>query len=371
MICSIYAAFWERIEHRLTLVNPKLNSEKRIKVMAWSAKARRWASGVVLMAATIASGAAISQDVQFFRIGTGNSSGTYFPIGAVIANAISNPPGSLSCEQGGACGVPMMVATAVTSHGSTSNVEAIASDKVEAGFVQADVAYWAYMGTGVFEGKPKVESLRVIANLYPESIHLVVPKDSSIQSVADLKGKRVSVGEAGSGTATDAKLILEAFGVAQNDIDAKSLTPAESAASLKKGELDAFFFVGGYPATLISDLAGTGKGIRLVPVAGEQTDQLLAQHRFFSRETIPADTYKGVGEVASLSVGAQFVTSANVDADTVYDITRTLWNRNTRRLLDAGHVKGKQIRIENALTGLSIPLHEGAEKFYNEIGLMR
>jgi TRAP transporter TAXI family solute receptor len=339
--------------------------------MAWSGKARRFMAGVAMVAVALGATGAISQNVQFFRIGTGNSSGTYFPIGAVIATAISNPPGSLSCEDGGSCGVPSLVATAVTTRGSTANIEAIASDKMESGLVQADVAYWAQTGTGVFEGKLKVESLRVIANLYPESIHLVVPKNSNITTIADLKGKRVSMDEAGSGTLLDARLILQAFGLTQTDIDIKNLTPAAAAESMRRGDLDAFFFVGGYPATLVSDLANAEPGIRLVPISGPEVDQMLPQHRFFSRASIPAGTYKGAGKTDTLSVGAQWVTSANVDEATVYDITRTLWNKNTRKLLDAGHGQGKLIQIDHALTGLAIPLHAGAEKFYTEIGILR
>ena len=150
-----------------------------------------------------------AQDMQFFRIGTGGTAGTYYPIGGLIANAISNPPGSRACEEGGSCGVPGLVATAVASNGSVGNVNSINGGTLEAGFSQSDVAYWAQTGTGLWEGQPAVEKLRLIANLYPESIHLVARKDAGIASVADLKGKKVSLDEPGSGTLVDAKIILE------------------------------------------------------------------------------------------------------------------------------------------------------------------
>jgi hypothetical protein len=139
------------------------------------------------------------QDITFFRILTGGTVGTYFPIGGLIANAISNPPGSRPCNEGGSCGVPGLVATSVASNGSVANVAAIAAGTAQSGFVQSDIAYWAYNGTGIYQGRPKVDGLRAIANLYPESIQLVVRKGSGIKSVPDLRGRKVSLDEPGLG----------------------------------------------------------------------------------------------------------------------------------------------------------------------------
>ena len=160
------------------------------------------------------------EDITFFRIVTGGTVGTYFPIGGLIANALSNPPGSRPCEEGGSCGVPGLVATSVASNGSVANVSAIGSGSAQSGFVQSDIAYWAYSGTGIYEGRPKVDSLRAIANLFPESVHLVVRKGSGIKSVRDLRGKRVSLDEPGSGTLVDARLILAAYGIGERDLKA-------------------------------------------------------------------------------------------------------------------------------------------------------
>ena len=144
---------------------------------------------------------AAAQDITFFRIGTGGTAGTYFPIGGLIANAISNPPGSRTCADGGSCGVPGLVATAVASNGSVANVAGIANGSMQSGFVQSDVAYWALNGTGIYEGRPKVDVLRAIANLYPESFHLVARKGAGIKSMKDLKGKRDVARRAGLGDA--------------------------------------------------------------------------------------------------------------------------------------------------------------------------
>ena len=166
--------------------------------------------------------AAAQQDITFFRIGTGGTAGTYFPIGGLIANAISNPPGSRACADGGSCGVPGLVATAVASNGSVANVAGIATGSMQSGFVQSDVAYWALNGTGIYEGRPKVDVLCAIANLYPESFHLVVRKGAGIKSIRDLKGKRMSLDEPGSGTLVDARLILAAYGMTEKDILAEA-----------------------------------------------------------------------------------------------------------------------------------------------------
>ena len=142
---------------------------------------------------------AVAQDMTFFRIGTGGAGGTYFPIGGIIANAISNPPGSRACDKGGNCGVPGLVAMAQSTNASAHNVNAIQAGQMEAGLSGAATLHFAYNGTAKFEGNAKPD-LRIIANLYPEDLHLVLPKGGSLASLADLKGKRVGIAQAGSGT---------------------------------------------------------------------------------------------------------------------------------------------------------------------------
>jgi hypothetical protein len=311
------------------------------------------AVGVAAVAAW--SGASWAQQ-KFFRIGTGGTAGTYYPVGGMIANAISSDKIS---------------ASAVASNGSVANVNAIVGGQAESGFAQADVATWAYTGTGVYEGKGKVEELRAIANLYPESVHLVARKGLGVKSPADLKGKRVSLDEPGSGTLINARTILAAYGIAEKDIKPEYLKPNQAGEKLKDGSVDAFFFTGGYPAGAIAELAATGSGIELVPIAGAEADKLRATAKFFAPDEIPAGTYKDIGAVKTLAVGAQWVTSAKIDADLVYEVTKATWSDKTRAVLDAGHAKGKSIRKETALLGLGIPLHPGAEKFYKEVGLLK
>lgn len=308
-----------------------------------------------LVAALALTGGAHAQ--QFFRIGTGGTAGTYYPVGGMIANAVSQPG--------------KIVVTAQASNGSLANVNGIAGGAMESGFSQSDVATWAFNGTGPYVGKPKVADLRMIANLYPESIHLVVKKGSGIKSVADLKGKRVALDEPGSGTLINARMVLAAYGVQESDIKPEFIKPNQAGDKLKDGALDAFFFVGGAPAGAIAELASSGAGIELVALGGPAAEGLRKANPYFAVDTIAANTYKDVPAVQTLAVGAQWVTSAKADTETVYQITKALFNDATQKALAAGHAKGKFITKENAVQGVGIPFHPGAEKFYKEAGLLK
>ncbi len=310
--------------------------------------------GAASLTALAAAGPAFAQ-TKFFRIGTGGTGGTYFPIGGIIANAVSTAT---------------VNASAVASNGSVANVNAIVGGASESGFSQSDVAAWAYTGTGLFEGKPKVEELRAIANLYPETVHIVIKKGLGAKSIADLKGKRISIDEPGSGSLVNAKAILAAYGVGDRDYRAENLKPGPASEKMRDGSLDAFFITGGYPLGALTEL-GTTHGFELLPIDGDSAEKLKKQFGFFAPDTIPDDAYKGIKGVATLAVGAQWVTSAKIDTDLVYEVTKALWSDKTRAILDAGHAKGKTIQKTTALLGLGIPLHAGAEKFYKEAGLLK
>ena len=318
----------------------------------------------------LAASPTLAQDITFFRIATGGTAGTYFPIGGLIANAISNPPGSRTCADGGSCGVPGVVATAVASNGSVANVSAIATGSAQSGFTQSDVAYWAFNASGIYEGRPKVDVLRAIANLYPESFHLVARKGAGIKTIKDLRGKRISLDEPGSGTLVDARLILAAYGLTEKEVKAEYLKSQQAADKLKDNSLDAFFSVSGWPLGAIAELAAT-TGIDLVPIDGPEAENLVKAYSFFAIDEIPDGAYKGVSGVKTVSVNAIWATSSKQPDQLIYGITAALWNPSTRKLLDSGHSKGKTIKLETATQGLGIPLHAGAEKFYKEKGLIK
>ncbi len=311
-----------------------------------------------------------AQELTFFRIGTGGIAGTYYPIGGMVAQAISNPPGSRPCDRGGSCGVPGLVAVPQSSNGSVSNVDSIARGDLESGFAQSDVVYWAYTGTGVFEGQPPIEKLRVIANLYPETVHVVTRKDTGISSIRDLRGKRVSLDEPGSGTLVDARIVLSVHGLTEKDILAEYIKPDLAIRKLERGQLDAFFIVAGYPTASVSRLA-SGAGVALVSIAVTEVDALVERWRFFARDNVPAGTYVGVPETSTVSVGAQWIVSADIDDELVYEITKVLWNKASRGILDNGHPKGRAIVLERALNGVGIPLHPGAERYYRDIEMVK
>lgn len=323
------------------------------------------------MAVMLAGGPALAQEMRFFRIGTGGVGGTYYPIGGIIASAISNPPGSRPCELGGSCGVPGLVAITQTSDGSVANLKQIVSGGFESGFVQSDIAYWAYTGTGTFAGKKPETSIRAIANLYQESLHVVVRTDAKIDSIADLKGRTVSLDEPGSGTLVDARLLLKAFGLREKqDIQARYLQSDFAAARLIEGKLDAFITVAGYPSAAVR-YAVDSERAQILPLSGKAIDGLLAQQKFFTRGVIPAGIYGNPEPIPTISVNAIWVVSARTDPELVYQITRVLWNEKSRKLLDQGHDKGKYIRLETAVEGLGIPLHPGAERYYREVGIIK
>jgi len=325
---------------------------------------------LVVAALALSAGTASSQDIQFFSIGTGGTGGTYYPLGGTIANAISNPPGSRPCEEGGSCGVPGLIAMAQSSRGSLDNISGIQAGLFHSGFSQSDVAFWAYSGTGRFDGQNPAENLRAIAALYPEHIQLIARKDAGIKSVSDLRGKRVSLDERGSGSYVNAVQILDAYGIKEDDFEAQFLKSAPASDAIIAGELDAYFITAGYPTNAIIELASR-LPITLVPIEGQQAEEIAEKFPFYSLDTIPAGAYEGVDATTTLAVGAQWITSTAMSEELVYEITKALWNEKSRRLLDVGHAKGKVVTPDTALDGIAIPLHPGAERFYQEAGLIK
>ncbi|WP_300303090.1 TAXI family TRAP transporter solute-binding subunit [Ferrovibrio sp.] len=305
----------------------------------------------------------------FFRILTGSAHTTAFPVGVTIASAISNPPGSRPCDKGGSCGVPGLIAVALTSPGSVANLAAVGNESIESGFAQADLVVSAWQGEGLYFRRAKQANLRVLASLYPETIHLVVRRGSGIAELRDLVGKRVSIDRSGSGTRFNAEIILTAYGVRLQQVKVLEVDPGEAADLMARDELDAFFLISGQPAPTVGDL--TDRRIaELVPLAGKQIEGALRRHPFFSRDIIPARTYTDVAETETLSIGMQWVVPESLNADLAYEILRALWHPQNRRILDAGPAMAQKIRLGTALLGVSAPLHAGAERFYREMKLI-
>ena len=330
--------------------------------------------GVVLAVVALAWAAAgLAEDragLRFHRIVTGTASGTYFPVGSLIANAVSNPPGSRPCEQGGTCGVPGLIAVAVTSEGSLANLESLRIGAAESALVQSDVAYWAFSARERYAKAGALPGLRAIANLYPETLQVVVRRDAGIATVRELKGRRVSLGPKESGTYVEARLLLALFGLKPSAMRAVHLSPAAASDAMRAGELDAFVVVAGFPVPALSALA-EALPVDILPVDGSEADALIRNNPFFAPTVVPGETYADVPARITLSVGALWVTTEAQDDELVYQLTRALWHPNNRRLFEQGHTRARLIRRDTALDGLAIPLHEGARRYYREVGVLQ
>lgn len=326
-----------------------------------------------VLAAVMISGSALAQTPTFFRIGTGGAGGTYFPIGGTIANGISAPPGARACDEGGQCGVPNLIAIAQSTTASVFNNAAVQNGELEAGLAAADVTRSMYLGEGKFDGKPHPK-LRIIANLFPEDLHLVMPQGSSISNLGELADKRVGIAQAGSGTQVAVLQMLEAWGVTRDNMDEAELNNSQSAERLADGQLDAYFYAAGWPVAAMVQLSST-KGMSLHSFSDEDLAKINEIIPAYIPSEIPGGVYEGVDEtVKTPAVSAMLVVSSDLEEELVYGITAALWNDNTRKLLDNGHAKGKQITSDTALDGveaLGVPLHDGAARFYREAGLMK
>lgn len=325
-----------------------------------------------LGAALAAPAVARAQAPSFFRIGTGAAGGTYFPIGGILANAISCPPGSRCNEPGGNVGVPGMVAVAQATQGSVQNVNLIHSGNAESGFVQSDVLHWSYTATGLFDGRPRLDRLRFAAHLFPEHIHAVVRADSPFQTLTDLRGRRIAVGLQASGARVGSELILEANGmIGGRDFTAEFLNQQQGVERMQDRNLEAALTVAGYPSAAFVEFCSR-TGCRFLRIEGEEAQRVIERAPFYAPGVIPATAYEGMTEdVPTLTVGACWIVRDSVPEETVYGIVRSLWSEPTRGLLDRGHAKGREIVRERALAGRGVvPFHPGAERFYREVGML-
>lgn len=298
-----------------------------------------------------------------FQIATGSSAGTYFPIGQMLASLISHPPGVARCEEQGRCGPIGLIAAARASEGSIANTRGVAEGRYTSGLAQADIVADAAAGRGAFKDDGRLENLRAIASLYPETVHIVVLARSKIQKISDLRNKRVSIDAAGSGTNQTARTILGAYKLNDKRVRFTFENSERSLEMMLDGQLDAFFFVGGAPLVVVEQLAAEGK-IRILPVEGPEIDAMVKDAPYLIKATIPSGTYQNMPAIPTIEVQAVWVVSADVPDDLVYQIVRALFHPENRELLDSGHPKGRLIRLETARDGLPVPLHPGAERFY-------
>ena len=289
-----------------------------------------------------------------YILATGGTSGTYYPFGGAIANIWNTK-------------IENMNVTAQATGASAENLRLISKGDAEFATVQNDVMDYAYNGTDMFAGQ-KLPNLASIGTLYPEVVQIAASASSGIKSVDDLRGKRVSVGDAGSGVEFNAKQILEGYGISFSDIKKNNLSFKESAEGLQNGTLDACFITAGVPNAALQELAFTA-GLILIPVNGDKADAICAKYGFYTKTVIPAGTYKGTDrDTEALAIKATLAVNANLDENTVYAMTKALFENLDE--LGAAHAKGKEVTAESAVTGISVPFHPGAAKYYKEIGVL-
>ena len=207
-------------------------------------------------------------------------------------------------------------------------------------------------------------------DLFPSLVHIVVRRYSLVTGVADLRGKRVSLGEPGSGTLVDARSILASHGLGEDDIVPFYEKPGPASDLLYEGAIDAFFVVGGVPVNTIADLAER-LPIRLLPISGTVGEEIKSFYPFFSAAAIEAGRYANVGHTETVGISTQWIVSAEAEEEFIYQLTSAIWHERSRALFDNGHPEGKNIRLESALDRIAIPLHPGARRYYEEHGLRR
>jgi len=314
-----------------------------------------------------------ADDLRFFKIASGSPGGTYFPIALLIAKVISNPPGSKGCNEGGNCGMKDLIATAQSTKGSVANVDALLMKTYPTAIAQSDVAYWAYAASGPFRTRKPNKQLCVTSSLYPEDVHLVASRSANIPGVGALAGKRVALGERESGALLGAQLVVRAYGLQEGKDFAATLVNYSDAQDLiKKNKLDAFVAVIGYPSEAIEFMIQR-QDMHLVPIVGEGRDRLIKGSPFYSASIIPQSAYTGqTSDIHTVAVNALWVTRANLDQGFVYQLTKFFWsNKHARSIFDGGHPKGSEITLKTAFNRVPIPLCSGAQKYYQEIGMLK
>jgi TRAP transporter TAXI family solute receptor len=325
-----------------------------------------WAAlaGAALLAASQAQGASARLS---FQVATGSTAGTLFPMGELIAGIVSHPPGLARCEVREVCGPPGLIASARTSEGAVANVLAVNAGSVDSGLAQANVVADAVAGRGAFRRAGRQTHIRVIASLFPETVQLVVAARSPIAKVADLRGKRVSLGAEGLGAGVVGREILAAYGVPEGRLKLRNESYDAAAGLLQRGKLDAFFFQGGTPSPLVGDLIARGTA-RLIAIDGKARRRLLARVPSLAAAAIPAGAYPGAGAIQTVSSRTLWVVRDSASPDLVYGILRALFHPANRALLDAGEPSARYIRLDGAAVGLTAPLHPGAARFYRDMG---
>jgi TRAP transporter TAXI family solute receptor len=308
------------------------------------------------LAGAMAVGTASHAEERFITIGTGGQTGVYFVVGQSICRLVNRG----TAEHNLKC-------TAPSTGGSIANINAIKAGDMDMGVAQSDWQYHAFNGSSEFEGN-KFDNLRAVFSVHGEPFTVIARADAGITSFADLKGKRVNIGNPGSGQYATMQVVMDALGWTMDDFAlASELKPAEQAAALGDNKVDAIIYTVGHPNGSIQEAVSTVDAV-LIPVTGAEIDGLIAANPFYAAATVPGGMYEGTpGDTNTFGVKATFVTSADVPDDVVYQVVKAVFDNFDRfkRL----HPAFENLTEEQMISdGLSAPLHPGAEKYYAERG---
>jgi len=302
--------------------------------------------------APAADAAAPAADAVEIVFGTGGTTGTYYAVGGVMATVLNDK-------------MALSNLTVTSTGASKANIQLIEDGDQQLATVQNDVMYYAYTGTDLFAEEGAYSSFSTVAGVYDETVQIIAKPD--IKTVDDLKGKTVSVGDAGSGVEFNAKQVLAAYGMSFDDIKVVNAGFGDSADSLKDGKIDAAFVVAGAPTTAVVDLTTT-TAINVVEIDDEHAAALQKDYPFYTKTTIPAGTYTGVdADVQTVSVRATIIAANSLSEDVVYELTKAMFDNQAA--LAQGHAKFEFLNLQDAVAGISVPFHPGAKKFYAENGI--
>ena len=287
-----------------------------------------------------------------YTFATGGTSGTYYSFGDSISSIWN-------------ANIENMNISVQSTGASAENLRLLNNNEADLAFAQNDIMDYAYNGTDIFAGEI-LSNFSVMLTLYPEVVQIVATKSSGIKTIADLKGKRVSVGDLGSGVEFNSKQILEAYGLSFNDIEKYNLSFKASSDGMQNDTLDACFIVAGIPNIALQELS-LNKEIVLISLDTVQMDELINKYKYYTKITIPANIYNNIDtDTAAVSVKASIAVNNNLSEDVVYNLIKTLFDKKYN--LELAHDKGKEFGIDNAYKGISIPFHPGAIKYYKELG---
>jgi TRAP transporter TAXI family solute receptor len=323
--------------------------------------------GLPLLGSPVRSSA---QELSYFRIGSGAPGTPLYEMAGLIGGAISNPPGSRTCDEGGSCGIPGMIGVAQTSSGSVENLAQLRGKMIESAVAQADIAYLACTGKDLFKATGKDTDLRAIAGLGRLNVKIIVGPQSAAKSVSELKGLKVNLGAENSDNAVTARQLLGFHGLSTKKIKPSYSDFPAAAEALRSGKIDAMIVVDGLESRDVTALAAS-MPLRMLPIAGEPVNKMMKSFGFIATGIIKADQFKNVPETPTVELVAVWLVPATLDEETAYELTRAVWLEATRKNLDQASAAGKALDLQLAIAGVSVPFHNGALRYYDEHGVTR